>query len=353
MTSCSLRLAVIFLALHEGTLHAQDDTGADFKAKSISEWNALSERIISGRGERSRESFFSINSQPLWLSGREHYKLGFRRDSGMFAELEMEDFDEKGVSTGKYHVLRIVNRDYSAELTWKKGGEAWSLTDLKMGRDRDAFKKVRDITVIPWLVICDNVSIPELIQDTGFVILHIGKLASNPGGNLLRVQFRNDGWRQQPKTANQCVQSGFIDFDAGHSYRIMGYEIHWKDEISDGDRKGVMEYEEVKGIPLLKTMVQEWPEQHSKKRGLISSKETTSLKYTFNAEPSDEEFRLSHYGLPEPMGVKPLPPSRTWLWLVAAAVSTAALAILFAWLKRRRTMAVRTNVPTPLDRRAL
>ncbi|HEY7314871.1 MAG TPA: hypothetical protein VH643_36330 [Gemmataceae bacterium] len=224
------------------------------------------------------------------------------------------------------------------------------MTNLKMGSDRDALKQFRDTTALPWLAICDNVSVPELIRDPSFVILRIEKLAGTPGSQPLRIQFRNEGWRQQPKSATQCVQSGFIDFDAGHSYRIMGYEVHWKDQISEGDRKGVLDYEEDKGIPLLKSMEQEWPEQHSKKRGLISSKNTTSLKYTYNSGPSDEEFRLSHYGLPEPIGVKPPERPHTWLWLLIAAVVMAGLGLFFAYLKRQRVSAAHARAPAPSHR---
>ncbi|MGH7170493.1 MAG: hypothetical protein ACRELG_09480 [Gemmataceae bacterium] len=338
MTWRSLYFAVISLALQGGIVHAQDDIVADFKTRAISEWDVLSKTITSIRGEETRESFSSQNRQPLWLTGRQKYKNGFRQDAGWFSEFEMEDFDEKGVPRGKYHVLTLANDDYSAKLTWKKGGEGWLLTDLKMGSDNDAMKRIRETTVVfSWMIICDNVSVPDLIRDPGFVISRIEELAGKPGSKPLRVHFRNGGWQEQSANGNQCVQSGFIDFDAGHAYRIRGYQVHWKDRDSEGDRKGVMEYEEGEGIPLLKTMVQEWPEQHSKKRGLVSSKVATSFKNTYNSGPSDEEFRLSHYGLPEPMGVKPLPKSRTWLWVLAAAVATAALAILFAWLKRRQT----------------
>ncbi len=53
--------------------------------------------------------------------------------------------------------------------------------------------------------------------------------------------------------------------------------------------------------------------------------------------PEDNEFTLSAFGLPEPIGAPPLPRSRNWLWLLTAALSATGLAILFAWLKRRHT----------------
>lgn len=51
----------------------------------------------------------------------------------------------------------------------------------------------------------------------------------------------------------------------------------------------------------------------------------------------DSDFKLSAFGLPEPMGIKQPESSRTWLWLLAAAIVAAALAIMFAWLKCRHT----------------
>lgn len=62
-----------------------------------------------------------------------------------------------------------------------------------------------------------------------------------------------------------------------------------------------------------------------------------SLKIT-DKEP--EAFRLSAFDLPEPIDVAPLPkPTRWYLWILAAAVAAATLAMLFAWLKRRHMKA--------------
>jgi hypothetical protein len=56
--------------------------------------------------------------------------------------------------------------------------------------------------------------------------------------------------------------------------------------------------------------------------------------------PNDNEFTLSAFGLPEPMGILQLEkPSRTWLWLLEGAVCAGLLAVLFAWLKRRQSTA--------------
>jgi hypothetical protein len=56
--------------------------------------------------------------------------------------------------------------------------------------------------------------------------------------------------------------------------------------------------------------------------------------------PPNEELRLYHYGLPDPVGVE-LPPRRTpiYVWILAAAAGFGVLALLFRWLMRRRQAA--------------
>lgn len=72
--------------------------------------------------------------------------------------------------------------------------------------------------------------------------------------------------------------------------------------------------------------------------------------YKYDVKDDPEIFYLNRYGLPEPMGAKVPEGSRTWIWLLAAAITAATLAILFSWLKRRRTMAIRALATTPSDR---
>jgi hypothetical protein len=51
--------------------------------------------------------------------------------------------------------------------------------------------------------------------------------------------------------------------------------------------------------------------------------------------PADEEFRLSAFGLPEPVGVVWDKPTPTYVWLLAAAGVVGALAFGFRYLARR------------------
>lgn len=119
------------------------------------------------------------------------------------------------------------------------------------------------------------------------------------------------------------------------------------------EREGLEErylYEAKEGteLPALKR-IEEWVYnlQDPSKSRLRSTTEIDEFRRSPVPFP-DSDFRLSAFGFPEPMGAPPLPPSRSWLWLLVAAVAAAALAILFAWLKRRRTLAsqVKTHAAT-------
>ena len=85
---------------------------------------------------------------------------------------------------------------------------------------------------------------------------------------------------------------------------------------------------------------------NAKKGGVF---QTRQIEFTdYGANPIDHaEFYLSHYGIPEPVGVVP-PSKRTprYLWLLVAAESFAILAILFRWLARRWRAAPAASMPT-------
>ena len=65
--------------------------------------------------------------------------------------------------------------------------------------------------------------------------------------------------------------------------------------------------------------------------------EIDQVDLEFGPTPA-EHFRLSHYGLPEPVGVPPLPKPRghMYWWFLAAAVGFAALGLAFRRLARRK-----------------
>jgi hypothetical protein len=63
-------------------------------------------------------------------------------------------------------------------------------------------------------------------------------------------------------------------------------------------------------------------------------------------EKTPEDFRLSAFGIPEPVDVGPPPnPTRWYLWLLAAAGCCAAFSLGFAYLRRRQRRHAAAPVP--------
>jgi hypothetical protein len=115
-------------------------------------------------------------------------------------------------------------------------------------------------------------------------------------------------------------------------------------------------YYEAKGgdqLPALKRL-ESWLVnlRNPEKSRIFMNLEITEFRRSPTPFP-DSDFRLSAFGLPEPMGVEPLPPKpRTWLWLTIIALAAAVMAFLFAWLKRRRATVIRASASAPSPRSA-
>ncbi len=69
-------------------------------------------------------------------------------------------------------------------------------------------------------------------------------------------------------------------------------------------------------------------------------------EYTAKAPP-DSEFYLTHYGLPEPVGISaPHKPFPLYIWLLSGATVLALIAVLCRWLLQRRTRAAVVAPPS-------
>jgi hypothetical protein len=115
-----------------------------------------------------------------------------------------------------------------------------------------------------------------------------------------------------------------------------------------GTEKISNELKEAPGpVPLLNKAhsVEEWTLTDGKKMTIRSDIE---FKVSRPArEPADEEFRLTAFGLPEPVGIAmPKRPTPRYVWFLIAAAGLGVLAVLFRVLARRRGTTTRPVVPT-------
>jgi hypothetical protein len=101
------------------------------------------------------------------------------------------------------------------------------------------------------------------------------------------------------------------------------------------------------GFPLVKTKTQNTNSYNYNIKKKRLSTRRVDYQWDVNDSVPNSEFTLSAFGLPEPIGTEPLNSSHTWLWLLVGALSAAALALLFVWLKHRHSRAIPPPAPSP------
>lgn len=177
---------------------------------------------------------------------------------------------------------------------------------------------------IPWSF---HKNLSSLVKDSGFQLQKMTR-EQQDGKDIVKLIARYapaDGENQPMSDVN-------IILDPNRYWCILAFSFR----VSWGRTSGTVDYgpdDHGLPVPIRYTMTQNYD------KGGQTVYETVfeSWKYRRDKIP-EKDFYLSAFGLPEPMGVKLSDPPRIWLWLLAAAFAAATLALLFAWLKRRRAL---------------
>lgn len=187
-----------------------------------------------------------------------------------------------------------------------------------------------------------TVPLYQIFRSPTFTILNSMRVSEN-GQDLVRIDYKYS--YVDSTIGAESRRQGSVFLDPSQCWCIRRSK-----RSGAGAQKGTprtkgeeeIEYETINhasGYPLVKTKIQHINSYDIKTQK--SRKLTTRIEYQWEVNDNlpDSEFTLTAFGLPEPMGVEPLPPSRNWLWLLAATLVAAVLAILFAWLRRRHARA--------------
>ena len=246
-----------------------------------------------------------------------------RNASGTSHYWDQDYFDGKGAVQESYNNLWLSNTDYKATLEKAKLKDGqWLLSEFDM-KPAEENRKVNGLEV-PWLSLFNGgVSVFDWVRKPEFVMLRSERL---PSGSTLRIHFES----KLPLD----IKTGYLDVDPLHFYRIIGYSCHQSTKQTEEDRKGTLEYESDEGIPILKVMTEETPVIKLKDGQILSARAITTYTVKYNGPVSDDEFRLSYYGLPEPGG--PAKKRTPWyVWILCGAAGCAFLAVGFRYLRRR------------------
>jgi hypothetical protein len=325
-------------SLTGGPLLAQE-AGQDFKAKALAEWNSLLHQISTFRWELKEASYIAPGDKPFWLRSNTLDRAAYN-GSGFVRECDHELLEENQTVTDRSRDLILANEEYRADLMGAKGGEGWLLTKFERGGpDAQTLNEGHDQGALPWLL-CYNIQVLSWIQDPSFSITRVERPQNGRGDSPVRVHFWNDASKRRWAEAPQHIQSGHMDFDAAHSYRVTGYEFIVKSQVSEGVVRGLMEYEVGEGIPVLMMKTEEQPGWQGKGWGRFSAKSTWTYTIKYNTPVPDQELRLSYYGLPEPAWAKGRRsvPAYAWILLAAGVVGALAASLRF-YVRRRRVQA--------------
>jgi hypothetical protein len=285
--------------------------------------------------ERVSENYWGRDGRPPALTAKAVTRTELN-PAGRLAFSEMHDYGENPNTDETRLLFQIWNERYGAQLRRAKDPGAWLLVDLLATEGEEAVRKFRFRSVCPWLF-CGNIWLPDWLADDCFVVKGVEEPKDGSPNPYLRVHFVHDESRR--KTAQfPGVESGYIDFDQRHTYRPISYHYQTRDKVSEGTERGSFEYAMSEDIPVLEKKSLEWPRNVSK-FGIGSGKEVNTYKVEFDTNVPDEKFRLSYYGLPEPVGVTWKKPVPKYLWFLLGAGACVVVATLLRYAARRRQTA--------------
>lgn len=212
-------------------------------------------------------------------------------------------------------------------------GSSYSFRLGKLPGRNDYFLKeltgsAKEITTIIWLngkvffapfAFLDG-TIEEIFLGDDFYVTNLTE-ERREGKHLVKVSWgrtKIPGW------------VGWFLFAPDDSWAVQEYA--WWTQKNPALNHAVMEYSGREGeFPIIRK-VHYWRDAEGGKR---LREETYEVTHVIQGAVPESEFHLSAFGLPDPKGVKRPPPPRYWMWLAAATVGFAALALLFARLRRR------------------
>lgn len=306
-------------------------TTQELKAAILAEWSHLSKIPSSARADVQREYWRSSAGKPFILVSKTI--INDRSSPAGFVFLfERAKYDENSTVEDLTEELEMTNTRYKASLRKDRKSNKWVLVSFENTESPIMATYPYNGLYCRWFV-CGNVSLPDWISDDCFAITRIEP--TGEAARFIRVHFAHDSSKRsfQQDRAGHII-GGFIDFDPSHHYIVMGYQYSIRSSVSAGIERGNFTYDLTKKVPVLKGKTEERPE--FKGRGeTYSTKETYSYIHENDVEIPDEEFRLSYYGLPEPIGVEWTKPTPNWVWLLFAAGACTVLAIGMRFAARR------------------
>jgi hypothetical protein len=180
----------------------------------------------------------------------------------------------------------------------------------------------------------------DLAAKPTFRIKAITKVVDS-GRELLRVD--HDTVFDEPN--KQTRLQGALYLDPGRCWcltRVDDVEEIYHRGVHARTMKWDIRYETTdhpSGFPLVRASTIRMDGRSDSTGAKVGGEVRCEYEWDVNNRVTDDQFTLSAFGLPEPVGVTREKPTPVYVWLLAAAGGFGALALLFRWLVRRRQAA--------------
>lgn len=308
------------------TVRGAESLREQFMIEAPKHWNTyldFAKRRL--QGDISYKHFEVVNgSKRLYSEGTASYRQNDGCASVVYTGLSRQD---------KEGQVLAQNRRYAFELSRRAPSSGWLLT--KIGTDSPDYQTV-DTTPIARTVreaVCAHFLVfdrwlPDWIKDPRFVVKEATSV-DNGGHHLVQVDF---GYQPRDSKESQ-ISGGRLLFDPERSWVLREYAVTMLrgtktvtssvnfQHVSAADNRPI----------ILKVVRVDKSPQIGEPSGEIN------LEYALQErEVSDADFSLSAYGLPEPIGATVEKQVPVFVWILAASVACALIAIGCRYLGRRK-----------------
>lgn len=236
-----------------------------------------------------------------------------------------------------------INPVYSFALERKGPGHSWVLVELRMRREgilpeiEQMLKPSQEST--PGLIAVYGESLLKLVAQPSFTVLRVVPLRHD-GEELVQVDFDNTHPVKLGDDKFFPLQSGSMILDPARFWCVRSYDVRGKHPRQEVSRKMEIELRDPAAKHPIPKRYTEVRDVTNEGVGRSVARYVTEIDYSEPSPlPSDEEFTLTAFGLPEPPGVVWKKPTPSWLWGTLAGVALLVVAGVFGWLKRRASAA--------------
>jgi hypothetical protein len=253
-----------------------------------------------------------------------------------------KDRHKEGKSSPSVLTVFGLNPNYGFVLRRRDITSAWTITQLVPFSNKQFRAEFRKENVFyedeveaftTTLVQLHGELLSEMVNKEHFRVVNCRKV-SGAGEELVEVTFDNS---HEVKPGSSVIQSGSMLLDPQRFWSLRSYKARTQSIHSRGHMEGeILELRTTgEGFPV--------PVRAVKESEVVFDADGNKNKqqWTFELDlnvprrsPSDEEFTLSAFGLPEPAGFGRRPSAR-YLWLALAGIVCIIVAAYLRWQKWR------------------